>query len=61
MANDKNHGGARQGAGRKPSDRRGFTVRLAVEEHEEFVRRGGSEWLRKLLRRKHSTHKENES
>lgn len=43
------HGGARPGAGRKPENRKGYTVRLSTEEHEEFLKRGGSNWLRQVL------------
>lgn len=42
-------GGARSGAGRKPSGNRCYQVRLSPERHEKFLRLGGSAWLARAL------------
>lgn len=43
------HGGAREGAGRKPSGRITRTVRLSPEQNELFKRLGASSFLQELL------------
>lgn len=51
MTNTNNHGGFREGAGRKATGRITRTVRLSREQNDAFKRLGGSAFLQTLLDR----------
>lgn len=49
MTNTKNHGGRREGAGRKPTGHIARSVQLSPEQAEAFKELGGSAFLRATI------------
>lgn len=49
-----NRGGARPGAGRKPSTNptKPVSIRMTQAQHAEYMRRGGAKWLKNILETK---------
>lgn len=49
MTNTMNHGGKREGAGRRPAGTKNVGIQITPEEHAKLIALGGSAWVRAKL------------